>query len=222
MAACSHGFADEPLDLGVCFISSSKTSIKDVIIVKEWPGEGEQTESKTPSRIAYHRVDDGLELCDWGFGVDAEMEEIVGLFKLHLDKATKLAEFDDPSLAELGQDTTRLPEGKTAVEVIEDYLTQVLRWAEQVFRKTVLGSWSILDNWPLDVCITVPATWSDKAKDATLQAARKSMFKSKSGCSVRLITEPEAAAITVLSELSEDDCDFNLAAGDACEFKLPQ
>lgn len=49
------------------------------------------------------------------------------------------------------------------------------------------------DNTPIEYILTVPAVWSDKAKSDTLTCASKAGFGNTS--KIRLITEPEAAAI---------------------------
>ncbi|KAL6364534.1 hypothetical protein LRP88_01937 [Fusarium phalaenopsidis] len=50
------------------------------------------------------------------------------------------------------------------------------------------------DNLPVDFWLTVPATWSDTAKQLTIDAARDAGFASRPHDRVRLIAEPEAAA----------------------------
>ena len=56
------------------------------------------------------------------------------------------------------------------------------------------------DNTPIEYILTVPAVWSDKAKSDTLQCASKAGFGSTS--KIRLITEPEAAAIYTFHQAS--------------------
>ena len=56
--------------------------------------------------------------------------------------------------------------------------------------------------------LTVPAVWSDSAKNATLQAAeRAGMGKAKN---LKLISEPEAAAVYTLKAIQPN----NLNVGD--------
>ncbi|KAF7943848.1 uncharacterized protein EAE97_005918 [Botrytis byssoidea] len=71
-----------------------------------------------------------------------------------------------------------------------------------------------MDLWPFEYIqgcrkhfvLSVPAVWSDKAKDLTLQAARKAGFYP-----VTLVKEPEAASLYALTEFKER----GLANGDA-------
>lgn len=46
--------------------------------------------------------------------------------------------------------------------------------------------------------ITVPAMWSDAAKTATIEAAQAAGFGSRVMDTIHIITEPEAAALSVL------------------------
>lgn len=56
--------------------------------------------------------------------------------------------------------------------------------------------------------LTVPAVWSDSAKDATLKAAEKAGMGS--GKDLKLISEPEAAAVYTLKAIQPN----NLKIGD--------
>lgn len=52
---------------------------------------------------------------------------------------------------------------------------------------------SVLRTIPIDFCLTVPAIWSEVAKEKTLKACEKAGLKSNS--KILLVSEPEAAAI---------------------------
>jgi molecular chaperone DnaK (HSP70) len=92
------------------------------------------------------------------------------------------------------------------MDAVSDYLTMIYnhtletltkRYGEQ-FMKTVKVEW----------VLTVPAVWSDSAKNATLQAAeRAGMGKAKN---LKLISEPEAAAVYTLKAIQPN----NLQIGD--------
>ena len=57
------------------------------------------------------------------------------------------------------------------------------------------------DIFALRVVLTVPAIWSPTAKDKTLQAARIAGMPGN----IRLVTEPEAAALATLKDKAEDN-----------------
>jgi molecular chaperone DnaK (HSP70) len=58
---------------------------------------------------------------------------------------------------------------------------------------------SILRTIPLEFCLTVPAIWSEVAKETTLRACQKAGLKSEQD--IMLVSEPEAAAIYALHGL---------------------
>jgi molecular chaperone DnaK (HSP70) len=66
--------------------------------------------------------------------------------------------------------------------------------------KEKLGE-GVVKNTPLEFVVTVPAIWSDLAKDKTRQACQKARGLSASKAPIHLISEPEAAAIYALHGL---------------------
>ena len=120
--------------------------------------------------------------------------------KLFLDPCQELPAFVSKSemqklLAESGKD---------AVAVVGDYLSEIYKHMQEqltrgygaLFMRTTDIQW----------ILTVPAIWSDAAKDATLTAARKSGM----GPELTLISEPEAAAVYTLQAIQPN----NLKVGD--------
>lgn len=59
---------------------------------------------------------------------------------------------------------------------------------------------AVFNSTPMDCWITLPAIWSDEAKELTLQAANNAGFGKRDGDELHTIAEPEAAAIAVLRE----------------------
>lgn len=137
----------------------------------------------------------------WGFQFSPS-EPRLRCIKLFLDRAQRLPPFISPldTAAQLRQ------YGKTVMDAVSDYLTMIYnhtletltkRYGEQ-FMKTAKVEW----------VLTVPAVWSDSAKNATLQAAeRAGMGKAKN---LKLISEPEAAAVYTLKAIQPN----NLNVGD--------
>ena len=60
----------------------------------------------------------------------------------------------------------------------------------------------VFDNTPQECWITLPAIWSDEAKEATLTAAKNAGFGSRPHDEIFTIAEPEAAAIYTLKRFS--------------------
>lgn len=79
--------------------------------------------------------------------------------------------------------------GKDPAIVVADYLTELFKHAkERLVRR--YGDYFVKTT-RIEVVLTVPAIWSDAAKDATLNAAKKAGM----GPNIRMISEPEAAAV---------------------------
>lgn len=82
---------------------------------------------------------------------------------------------------------------KTAVDVTADYLSWL--WAH--IQKTIATNEddeSIFINAATTIVMTLPAAWSDQAKDNTVKAAEKARL-THHGRTLKFISEPEAAAI---------------------------
>ncbi len=94
--------------------------------------------------------------------------------------------------------------GKEPVDIVADYLGKV---REHLMTNLVLKyTREILRTMPVDLVITVPAVWSDKAKDATFKAVAKAGFDETNfpgGLKTTMVAEPEAAAIYALKTLRQ-------------------
>lgn len=81
---------------------------------------------------------------------------------------------------------------KTPGEVAADYLKELVDHVKDIHKRR-FGS--AADQMNLKFVLTVPAVWSDKAKDVTLKAALKAgVVQSK----LSLLSEPESAALYAL------------------------
>lgn len=177
---------------------------------------------KTPSKIAYRSENshlrnikaDGDEVI-WGYDVEPGMISYSWM-KLRLDEHTKVTEFDDISLARLGDSQgdglLMLPVGKTALDVCIDYLTGVYKYTMQELKRT----WgeAIVDATPIDFWVTMPATWSDRAQSDTKTAALTAGFGARASDRIFMITEPEAAAVAALTGLVGEGVENQMHAGD--------
>ena len=118
-----------------------------------------------------------------------------------LDKNALAGEYDDPALADMvGQGMMKLPDFRTAEEVCEDFLHELYIYLTSKLCEEMTQS--TYDTTPMECWITLPAIWSDGAKDATLTAARNAGFGNRVGDEVFTIAEPEAAAIATLKSYS--------------------
>lgn len=111
--------------------------------------------------------------------------------KLFLDGRQELPDF--VSRSEICDQLSN--SGKDAVSVVTDYLHEIYEHT----KKQLVGRYgaTFVEDTEIQWVLTVPAIWSDAAKDATLAAARRA----KIGPALSLISEPEAAAIYTLQAM---------------------
>ncbi|RAL16833.1 Hsp70 family protein [Aspergillus homomorphus CBS 101889] len=150
----------------------------EIEVLSTWPGGGNRTSVKVPSLIVYKN-----KVPSWGYQVGLYTEAFRGIkLLLDEDQETKYP----PSLA-----SKKLPTkyGKDVVQVIADYLRLIVKYAEEALERRLGVPSRVMD---LRFVLTVPAVWSDKAKDGTLRAALKAGIAPQD---ISLVSEPEAAAL---------------------------
>jgi hypothetical protein len=192
------------VNLGVSYVLSNKSDLNDINVVKSWPGPGRDIDGtwKTPSRIAYGQ-ENGFQGSKWGFGVEPSMKAY-SWTKLLLDKAAANSIYDDPKLSNIaGKGIMELPPFRTAQGVCQDFLSQIRVFLMARLEKEFPGDF--LNLTPVECWITVPAIWSDEAKNATRFAAIHAGFASRPMDSINMIPEPEAAAIASLKRDAAPD-----------------
>ncbi|ENH68697.1 Heat shock 70 kDa protein 12A [Fusarium oxysporum f. sp. cubense race 1] len=165
--------------------------------ITQWPvssanKEG-QSSDKVPTRIRYNG-----DKIEWGFSVpvNAPQPEVVDWFKLDLDPSTQAVGYN-PS-------TEGARSGRNVDELVTDFISQLVDHLMYTLREK-LGS-GLVDSTPLQFVITVPAIWSDLAKEKTKKACEQAMI-SVSEHHVHLVSEPEAAAIYALHDLDMNGLD---------------
>lgn len=155
---------------------------------------------KVPTRISYKRENPKLSKDKWGFEVDPRFISY-SWTKLLLDQNALVGEYDDPALADIADHgMMKLPNFRTAEEVCQDFLHELYTYFTTKLREEMTEK--TFDITPMECWITLPAIWSDEAKDATLNAARKAGFGSRPDDAIFTIAEPEAAAIATLKAYS--------------------
>ncbi|THY76437.1 actin-like ATPase domain-containing protein [Aureobasidium pullulans] len=142
-----------------------------------------------------------VHVVKWGFPASKEQGSIQ-MLKLLLDPQQELPPY--VSRTQLEAQLKQI--GRGAVEATADFLdklkTQALEALDKRYGKAFMATTKI------DYILTVPAVWSDAAKDATLRAAEMAgLHKSRN---LQMITEPEAAALYALKQMEG----VNLSIGD--------
>ncbi|KFA66207.1 hypothetical protein S40285_05120 [Stachybotrys chlorohalonatus IBT 40285] len=181
--------------IGFCFANQRNSQVAAVM---NWPGASGESVPKIPTLINYDSDSPRGTSFAWGASVDRKLDNIVGV-KLLLDPKQELPLY--LPTGNIKQDLKKLP--KPPIDVAADFIGAIYKHALTEISKEVLDGY--MDICQKDFVISVPAVWSDAAKDATLQAAKKAGLYP-----VTLIKEPEAAALYTLHAL-----DFVLAPEDA-------
>ena len=162
------------------------------------------TSDKVPTEIAYeipaqngsstslNNVGNKPKTIKWGFQFKPE-ETRLRCIKLFLDRNHKLPHFVSP--LETAAQLRRYE--KTVMEAVSDYLGQIYKHTMETltrrYGETFMGMTKV------QFVLTVPAVWSDAAKDATLKAAEKAGMGNRHD--LKLISEPEAAAVYTLKAI---------------------
>jgi len=207
----------------------------DVDIIKTWPGGNGITSDKVPTEIAYDEVPSQQPESNgdangepvpqnirWGFQFKPE-EPRLRCIKLFLDRNQKLPPFVSP-LSTAAQ--LRKCE-RTVMDAVSDYLTKIYEHTMETLQRRY-GE-TFISQTPVEFVLTVPAVWSDAAKNATLQAAERAGMGNRH--ELKLISEPEAAAFYTLKTiqpngLKEGDnfivCDAGGGTVDLIAYKVTQ
>ncbi|KAL8837780.1 MAG: hypothetical protein Q9170_002398 [Blastenia crenularia] len=165
--------------------------------IDQWPDalscglEGTSSE-KVPTELCYK--DEGYT---WGFQIAHDAKRLQW-FKLQLDpnlaniQSSYLKDYPDPKAAPS-------KEGQSTESLVTDYLTALRIHFEAVFKKNLPPSISSTANLPFEWVITVPAVWSEVAVATTKACAERAGMGNSS--SIRVVPEPEAAAVYALRQM---------------------
>jgi len=187
-----------------------ETVVEKITVLKQWPNASQQFAEKTPTHLAYDSTNG--KVVAWGGLVGPAHDTTIGGFKLGLHSgaryhyttaaASRLGGF-------LGDANWRHPNlpSKTAVDFAADYLALL---GNHVMNEVLAQQFdeSFLRNKRVSFVLTVPAIWTDGAKDATRRAAVRAGIPPEQ---LTLITEPEAAAhycATICTEVNLEVGDY--------------
>jgi hypothetical protein len=194
---------------GVSFCETSDTSASQVgiQIVQDWPASHTRigTAEKVPSEVAY--LTDGS--IEWGAKIPPHAQRYIWT-KLELDRPKSgEAETIRQEIAALGGDM------RHPVTITSDLLAKVKdHLILNLDREYGKELWRTL---PITLVVTVPAVWSDAAKDRTLQAVSQAGFNQREFPQLKrtvTTTEPEAAALYTIQSLAGSVKDDQMEIGD--------
>jgi molecular chaperone DnaK (HSP70) len=180
----------------VTSMSDMKRVAEKVTVVRSWPNQVGTFNDKTPTVLAYNSSPP-----HWGASVQPNDKPRAAHFKLGLQEnvsnhyVSPASSFATISvlggyLMDHNWMHPDLPQ-KKAVDFTADYLTRLIDHVLTEVLPLHFGA-DFLKNQQLSYVITVPAIWSDKAKELTRQAAIRAGIARRK---LMLITEPEAAAL---------------------------
>ncbi|GAM40337.1 Hsp70 family protein [Talaromyces pinophilus] len=154
---------------------------KSVHVISSWPGSGNRSSVKTPTVMAF--LEDRFL---WGWQALALSPEPIRGVKLLLDESQSYRY--SPSL---NANNLLGAMKKSPVDIASEYLKALAHTNEMLERR--LGS--AYNDMDRKFVLTVPAVWSDKAKDNTLKAAINAGIPEHR---LALLSEPEVAALYTL------------------------
>ena len=166
-------------------------------VIKRWPRADQE---KIPTKLAY---DDAGQAVQWGSGVTGTQKTNISCFKLGLQSgldAHYKRNFGGSTgfLTDSNWKSPNLP-NKEPVDFVADYLSFITDHVINKHFPRTFGN-AFLANQTIGYVVTVPACWSQKAKDLTRQATMRANIPQSS---LHFITEPEAAALYCASISNE-------------------
>jgi hypothetical protein len=126
----------------------------------------------------------------WGFQLRPD-EARLRCLKLFLASDQQFPSF--VSSTDMQEQLTK--SGKTAATAVSDYLRELFKHAKETLVRRY-GEYFVKST-RIEIVLTVPAIWTDAAKEATLDAAMNAGM----GSNIRMISEPEAAAVYTLQAI---------------------
>ncbi|KAK2801368.1 hypothetical protein FQN50_007753 [Emmonsiellopsis sp. PD_5] len=183
---------------GVSFVASDGEADRIKTIVK-WPGNPDNRE-KVPSAIAYSG--DLGEVDTWGYEALADTSTF-SWFKLLMNQGGHSSNEDDPLLQQaVGAGLLKIPQGKTATELAQDYMTclyqHVLKYLNKAYKSDIVA------DLPIHAILTAPADWGPEYKATLIKVAEAAGIASRDCDRISTIDEPEAAALAAFTAAQEE------------------
>ncbi|KAI0840408.1 actin-like ATPase domain-containing protein [Hypoxylon sp. FL0890] len=169
---------------GIAYAFCNSEKKPELNPILDWPGLEGHRQPKVPTLICYDAHDSTK--FTWGGQVDWRSDAVQGV-KLLLDPDQPKPDYipDRKMKSEL----KKLP--KDPVDIAADFIGAIYKHAVAKIESS--GVKDYVEFCHKQFVLSVPAVWSDKAKDRTLRAAKKAGIHP-----VVLIKEPEAAALYTL------------------------
>lgn len=168
-----------------------ESSFGDITINRKWPGSSGQ-QDKTPSILTYDFSDpDYPKVKSWGYTATPSATTYTW-FKLGLAENEAASEHDD-ELLHRGMGKLQHPLDKEFSDLATDYLSHLYEHFLSTLREDSLRA--TFDGLAYRFVIAVPAGWPDRVRQLIKSCAQEAGFGTRAGDSIRMIDEPEAAAL---------------------------
>ncbi|CVK82888.1 hypothetical protein FPRO04_00315 [Fusarium proliferatum] len=174
----------------------------DIEIVTSWDSQLNHCSDveKAPTQLFYDERAQGVK---WGYGIPSENEPLKW-FKLLLLE-TKDIPVEVAASTQL-QESRRLKDKvmKDPIEIIATFLRNLWDHTTESIKRTIGAD--LVRRCKLQVVITLPAIWPPYAQQRMKQAAQQSGIldaRSAGATSLHFISEPEAAALATIKDLSK-------------------
>ncbi|KAI1412015.1 hypothetical protein F5Y13DRAFT_200350 [Hypoxylon sp. FL1857] len=190
------------IDFGTTFsgIAWAETEIdSEPRLINDWPTsrtDNEESGCKVPTILRYLKKGQ----FEWGYQIPygTKPQDILSLFKLGLEPDKFMSSID----------TIGKPLNFDNIDQkITHYLTGLFEHFRNAFNK-LIGTENTLQSSPVKFVLTVPAIWSDRAQQRTIEAFERIPNLPKDHSTV-LLSEPEAAAIAALRAINPRDLKVN-------------
>ncbi|KAI1144855.1 actin-like ATPase domain-containing protein [Nemania diffusa] len=169
---------------GIAYAFSNPGRKAEVVSIVDWPGLEGHRQPKVPTLVGYDPKDPTK--FRWGGQVDWRNNAVHGV-KLLLDPSQPRPMYLPTT--NVKTELKKLP--KDPVDVAADFMGAIYSHALSKIESTRIKDY--FNMCQKQFVLSVPAVWSDAAKDKTLRAAKKAGIHP-----VTLIKEPEAAALYTL------------------------
>ncbi|KEZ45057.1 hypothetical protein SAPIO_CDS2479 [Scedosporium apiospermum] len=169
------------LDFGTTFSGIAyafSTDPEEIYPITNWPGGEDRIAPKTPTAIRYGRSLD----VKWGYQLDLTLSDNIMGLKLLLDPEQKRPYYIP---TDIKAEMAKLP--KSVLDVAADYMKAIFSHALQEIVSDAIDP-SFVACYHKKFMLTVPAVWSDKAKDLTLRAGDAIVICDAGGGTVDLVS----------------------------------
>ncbi|KAI5788706.1 hypothetical protein FPQ18DRAFT_343143 [Pyronema domesticum] len=170
------------IDFGTTYSAAawaSTASPDHITLIGNWPTVGTRTHHSAPTEISYPGAHTGNTTdFQWGYDIPSTWLRLKW-FKLLLETNDARVHSSMP-----------LPQDMTPTDVARDYLSALYKHTMETLNRQ--NSKALMDTMKVEFVVTVPAVWSDAAKNRTRKAAETAGMGHHN---LSLLSEPEAAAI---------------------------